>query len=300
MEQAGTIAARLLKNGIQISPKPTANIALRGKYNLPMEQIQQHRDEIVGIERAQDICRGCTGQTCKQPSHGMIPVVEVHDGRFSYALKVCRHERQRREREKIARLFASARIPRAYEGDTFADYDVTDGNKGAVAAAHLMIAGEIGGLFIHGVRGTGKTKLAAIIANERAGAGKPVLFASVPDLMADIRSSFKDGTTSEAVQAVKNAPFLVLDDLGAEKMTEWVGEQLFCIVNHRYNEQLPTVVTSNYSPTQVIAHMATVDGRGNVIDDLQGQRIMSRIYGMCERVEIRGADWRMKGAVATC
>jgi DNA replication protein DnaC len=226
----------------------------------------------------------------------MIPVVEVHDGRFCHALRRCRHERNRLARLRISRLFASARIPRAYEGDTFADYTVTAANRDAVDAAHMMVADEIKGLFLHGEKGTGKTKLAAIIANERARAGSPVLFASVPDLMADIRSSFKDGTTSEAVQAVKNTPFLVLDDLGAEKMTEWVGEQLFCIVNHRYNERLATVVTSNYSPTQVIAHMATVDARGNVIDDLQGQRIMSRIYGMCERVEIRGADWRMRGA----
>ena len=255
----------------------------------------RHRDEIADIERAQDLCRGCTGETCKQPSHGMIPVVDTSYGRFSYALKMCRHERQRREREKIARLFASARIPRAYEGDTFADYTVTDGNRKAVDAARWMLTGG-SGVFLYGTKGTGKTKLAAIIANERARAGKPVLFASVPDLMADIRSSFRDGTTSEAVRAVKETSFLVLDDLGAEKMSEWVGEQLFCVVNHRYNERLQTVVTSNYSPTQIIAHMATVDRRGNVIDDMQGQRIMSRIYGMCERVEIRGADWRMKGA----
>ena len=226
----------------------------------------------------------------------MIPVVEVHDGRFCYALRRCRHERNRLARLRISRLFASARVPRAYEGDTFADYTVTATNKDAVDAAHMMVADEIKGLFLHGEKGTGKTKLAAIIANERAGTGKPVLFASVPDLMADIRASFASGGTSERVQAVKEAPFLVLDDLGAEKMTEWVGEQLFCIVNHRYNEQLPTVVTSNYSPTQIIRHMATVDRGGNVIDDMQGQRIMSRIYGMCERVEIRGADWRMRGA----
>ena len=295
MEQAGTIAARLLKNGIKISPMLTATTSIRGRYDLRVEQIRRHRDEIVDIERAQDLCRGCTGEKCRQLSRGMIPVVEVHDGRFSYALKVCRHERSRREKLRIAKLFSSARIPRAYEGDTFADYTVTDGNRKAVEAARWMLAGG-SGVFLYGEKGTGKTKLAAIIANERARAGSPVLFASVPDLMADIRRSFKEGTTSEAVQAVKNAPFLVLDDLGAEKMTEWVGEQLFCIVNHRYNEQLPTVVTSNYSPTQVIAHMATVDGLGNVIDDMQGQRIMSRIYEMCERVEIRGADWRMKGA----
>ena len=296
MEQAGIIAARLLRNGIEISPKPTATTSLRGNYDLPAEEIERHRDEIAHIEHLQDLCRGCTGETCKQASQGMIPMVETSHGRFFHVLSPCKHERNRRERLRIARLFASAHIPRAYEADTFADYEVTNANKGAVDAARMMVDGEIGGLFVYGVRGTGKTKLAAIIANERARAGKAVLFASVPDLMADIRSSFKDGTTSEAVQAVKNTPFLVLDDLGAEKMTEWVGEQLFCIVNHRYNECLQTVVTSNYSPTQIIRHMATVDARGNVIDDMQGQRIMSRIYEMCERVEIKGADWRMKGA----
>ena len=296
MEQAGTIAARLLKNGIKISTKPTATTSLRGKYDLPTEEIKRHRDEIADIEAAQDLCRGCNGESCKQPSRGMIPVVDTSYGRFCHALRPCKHERNRRERMRIARLFASAHIPRAYETDTFADYEVTGGNKGAVDAARMMVDGEIGGLFVYGVRGTGKTKLAAIIANERARAGKPVLFASVPDLMADIRASFDGGNTAETVQAVKETPFLVLDDLGSEKMSEWVGEQLFCIVNHRYNERLQTVVTSNYSPTEIIAHMATVDRGGNVIDDMQGQRIISRIYGMCERVEIKGADWRMKGA----
>ena len=296
MEQAGTIAARLLKNGIKISSKPTATTSLRGSYDLPAEEIKRHRDEIADIERAQERCKGCTGEVCKQPSQGMIPVVEVHDGRFCYALRRCRHERNRLARLCISRLFASARIPRAYEGDTFADYAVTAANRDAVDAAHMMVADEIKGLFLHGEKGTGKTKLAAIIANERAMAGKTVLFASVPDLMADIRASFADGKTAETVRTVKETPFLVLDDLGSEKMSEWVGEQLFCIVNHRYNEMLPTVVTSNYNPTQIIRRMATVDRGGNVIDDMQGQRIMSRIYEMCERVEIKGADWRMKGA----
>ena len=225
----------------------------------------------------------------------MIPVVDTSYGRFCHALCPCKHERNRREKLRIARLFSSARIPRAYEGNTFADYTVTDGNRKAVESARWVLDGG-SGVFLYGVRGTGKTKLAAIIANERARAGHPVLFASVPDLMADIRASFDGSKTAETVQAVKETPFLVLDDLGSEKMSEWVGEQLFCIVNHRYNERLQTVVTSNYSPTEIIGHMASVDRRGNVIDDMQGQRIMSRIYGMCERVEIKGADWRMKGA----
>ena len=159
MEQAGTIAARLLKNGIKISSNPTATTPLRGSYDLPAEEIKRHRDEIADIERAQERCKGCTGEVCKQPSQGMIPVVEVHDGRFCYALRRCRHERNRLARLRISRLFASARIPRAYEGDTFADYAVTAANRDAVDAAHMMVADEIKGLFLHGEKGTGKTSL---------------------------------------------------------------------------------------------------------------------------------------------
>nr|DAT07970.1 MAG TPA: replicative helicase [Caudoviricetes sp.] len=297
MEQAGTIAARLLKHGIRISLKPTRNTSIRGTYELSPKETARHLAEIAEIERQQELCHGCTGLSmCRQVSCGVVPVVQVADGRFYQSVMFCAHERQYREQLRTTRLFYSARIPRAYAADTFADYAIKDGNCAAVRAAHWVLDEGGRSLFLYGVRGTGKTKLAAIIANERVRAGKPVLFVSVPDLMADIRGSFKDGSTSEAVQAVKETPFLVLDDLGAEKMTEWVGEQLFCIVNHRYNELLQTVVTSNYNPTEIIAHMATVDGKGNVIDDMQGQRIMSRIYGMCERVEIKGVDWRMKGA----
>ena len=184
----------------------------------------------------------------------------------------------------------------AYAQDTFQDYRQTPENAAAVKAAKWIIGDDSGqGLFLYGPRGTGKTKLAAIIANERLRQGKPVLFSSVPDLLGDIRASFHRGDTEEVLQSVKEASFLVLDDLGAERMTEWVGEQLFAIVNYRLNERLATVVTSNFSPDEIIGRMATVDREGRVIDDMQGQRIMSRIYGMCTRIFLGGEDRRMGG-----
>jgi len=196
---------------------------------------------------------------------------------------------------RIDRLLRSARIPAKYADDSFADYIVGRENAEAVKAAHWMVNCEDRGMFLYGPRGTGKTKLVAIIANEKARCGHPVLFSSVPDLLADIRSTFGSNTTAETMRVVCEAHCLVLDDFGAERMTEWVGEQLFCILNHRYNEKLQTIVTSNYSPDDIIGRMATVDRAGRIIDDMQGQRIMSRLYGMCERIELRGVDCRMKG-----
>lgn len=63
---------------------------------------------------------------------------------------------------------------------------------------------------------------------------------------------------------------------------------------NRYNEKLQTIVTSNYSSDDIMKRMVTI-GRDGKQDDMQGQRIMSRIYGMCERVPIIGSDYRTKG-----
>lgn len=276
------------------SSRQIKTTSIRGKYNLTEEELTLYRAEIVEIEREQDKCRGCDGTTCKQPIKGFIPVVNDKDGYFTYGTALCRYEQERRFTAKTQRLFSSARVPQVYASDTFEDYEVTAFNKRAVDAAHWVLQEEKG-LFLYGKRGTGKTKLVAIIANARIKERKPVLFVSVPDLLADIRSAYNNKTASELVDAVKNAPFLVLDDLGAERMTEWVGEQLFNIVNHRYNGRLQTIITSNYSPAEIIKR---ISANG---DDTQGQRIMSRLYDMCERVEIQGEDYRMRnkrGAIA--
>jgi len=105
-----------------------------------------------------------------------------------------------------------------------------------------------GWLVLSGPSGCGKTHLAAAIANYRLQKGHPLFFVTVPDLLDHLRTAFSpssDVTYDELFERVRNAPLLVLDDLGRQSSTPWAEEKLFQILNHRFNAELPTVVTIN-------------------------------------------------------
>jgi DNA replication protein DnaC len=105
-----------------------------------------------------------------------------------------------------------------------------------------------GWLVLLGGYGSGKTHLAAAIANYRLSLGHAVLFVVVPDLLDYLRATFgpsSEAALDERLDAIREIPLLVLDDLGAQNSTPWAQEKLFQILNHRYNGRLPTVVTSN-------------------------------------------------------
>src|SRR5262249_46359243 len=103
-------------------------------------------------------------------------------------------------------------------------------------------------LLITGTYGCGKTHLAAAIANECLLHGRPVLFLNAPDLLDHLRAGFApgaDGSYADRFDEIRNAPVLVLDDLGTESPTPWATEKLYQLLNYRYNAQLPTVITTN-------------------------------------------------------
>jgi len=105
-----------------------------------------------------------------------------------------------------------------------------------------------GWLVLKGGYGCGKTHLAVAIANYQVQRGQPVLFVVVPDLLDHLRAAFAPGSTitfDQRFEAVRTAPLLILDDLGAQSSTPWAQEKLYQILNYRYNAQLPTVITTN-------------------------------------------------------
>ena len=104
-----------------------------------------------------------------------------------------------------------------------------------------------GWLVLVGPSGCGKTHLAVAIANERIKHGQPALYKTTPDLLDDLRSTFNpdyETAYDQSFDILRNAPLLILDDLGTQSSTAWAKEKLDQLLNHRYSQQLPTVITT--------------------------------------------------------
>src|ERR687898_307572 len=122
------------------------------------------------------------------------------------------------------------------------------------------------GIYFCGDVGTGKTHLAVAVMNELMARKRvPALFVTVPELLDNMRGTYND-------------PGRDIDDLGAERASDWVRERIFVIVNHRYREELPTIFTSNVGPKDLAAQL--------------GERTASRIISMCDWISLEGEDYR--------
>jgi len=110
-----------------------------------------------------------------------------------------------------------------------------------------------GWLLFQGGYGCGKTHLAAAIANFAVSMGVPTLFITVPDLLDSLRFSYQstESTFEERFEEIRRAPLLIMDDFGTQNATAWAQEKLFQILNYRYINQLPLVVTTNLSLDEI-------------------------------------------------
>ncbi len=155
--------------------------------------------------------------------------------------------------------------------------------KAAFDAAREFADDPRGWLVLTGTFGCGKTHLAAAIANHRLADGRAALFVVVPDLLDHLRATFSPGSTvsyDERFEAVRTAPVLILDDLGAQSSTPWASEKLFQLLNYRYTAQLPTVITTNQ-------RMEDID-----------ERLRSRLQdsALVRHTHILAPDYRRSGA----
>ena len=263
---------------------------LQAKYKRELTYEQVHA--IHNYERACDLhqnsCKFCDGTRCwRGDPFPKIP--KLAPDLLSHEMVTCPVYLQIQIKSKLK----SARIPERYIGKTLDDYDADRFNQRAIEYAEESLNVRHGAYF-YGSFGTGKTFLAAIIAQQWLRAKKSVIFIKVPCLLSDIRSTFNDSekkkvTEQDILKEIFRADLLVLDDFGMEKPSKFTGTTLCNIIDQRYDREVPTIITSNNSPQEAAQELNNAKDGANI----NGSRILDRIIESMKIIKFGGGSRRM-------
>jgi DNA replication protein DnaC len=197
----------------------------------------------------------------------------------------CRCRPQRQALNKARSL--SAVIPRRYRDVAFDRPPVTEIEPSVVRETRRFCedihrhldAGH--GLWFMGPVGTGKTTLAMLVSKAALKAGRSVAIYSLPRLLNEIRDTHRaERSHVELLDRLTAVDLLHVDDVGAERTTDWVLEELYSIVNARYEDQRSMVITTN------------IDDRDRLCEQITA-RTVSRLTEMCDELPVLGEDHRM-------
>ena len=214
-----------------------------------------------------------------------------------------------RSRQSKARLLQAARIPTRYAACSLDNYQTNSHPSHDIAfrfACRLVLDYPAidRGLLLMGPVGVGKTHLAVSILKGLIDKGVPCLFYEFGALLKQIQDSYNAiSQTSEmrVLEPVYNAEVLVLDELGASVPTDWVRDTMYQIINTRYNQRKLTIFTTNFSDERSMTSDDAGFKRSDkkvqpnlayTLDERIGVPLRSRLYEMCNKVELKGQDFR--------
>ena len=204
---------------------------------------------------------------------------------------------------KVDKIIKNSKMSKRNLNYKFENFEVNSNNKKVYQSLKeysekLANSVERKGLILVGNNGVGKTHLACSIANELIKNGISIIYGTLINLLAELKNTYDvDNNISEMeiIKLYEKVDLLIIDDLGKEKPSEWGLEKLFTIINSRYENNLPVIITTNYDQNSLIDRLS-INGEIET-----AKSIISRLYEMCYLVKIEDRDHRIKNKkVSNC
>jgi primosomal protein DnaI len=246
----------------------------------------------------QEECKRCTGlENCPNRLQGYCSEPYEYQRFIDLQAKKCKFLEMHEQIQRRSRLIKSHSITGDILKATFEQVTITKEEPlRAKALAQVLEYCKLfvndtpmKGLYLYGNFGCGKSFLAGSLANFLADRGVHTFMVHVPAFLEAIKGTFKEGTTQELIEYVKEVPVLILDDIGAESLSQWSRDDVIGNVLQARMKRKPTIYTSNLTLDELENHFSNVKGS---IDKLKAGRIMERIRHYVTPIHVQGRNRR--------
>lgn len=264
---------------------------------LNQEMIEKSITKLFEYMNQSKECNKCISlDKCTNVIKGYHPKLVITRNSIDIEYVRCPRKIMDDEKRKNERLIKSLHVPKDILSATFEGLQQDTSRYEAIKKAVLFVKNyerdhHQKGLYLYGKFGVGKSYLLGAIANELANNQISSMIVYVPELFRELKNSIGDASLNEKIEALKNEPILMLDDIGAEAVSSWTRDEILGpLLQFRMLENLPTFFTSNFN-LQGLEHHLAYSQRGEE-EKLKAARIMERIRYLCEPVEVDGPNRR--------
>lgn len=258
------------------------------KIKLPKDELIKYTSLIKDSTVELKNCAGCKNiMECKNSVTGYVYYPSVEQERLVFSYTACKHKKKLDKDNMYQNNIVLMDMPREILNASMKDIYTDDKNrletiKWLTTFIKKYEAGEkCKGLYLTGNFGCGKTYLVAAAFNELAKKGTKVAVVYYPEFLRELKENFDD--FSYNFNRVKKAELLLLDDIGAETVTNWNRDEILgTILQYRMQEGLPTFFTSNMTIKELECHLIGNDNEGK----LKARRIIERVKYLTDNIEM--------------
>lgn len=258
--------------------------------------LKQNTTTLLSCTNEYTNCMNCKNlMECKNKVKGYAYLPTNIDGHIEFGYKACKYLKQINEDNKyndnVTMIGANSYLKSARMKDIYTD----DKNRfNCIKWINNFIKNYPNikkGLYLSGNFGCGKSYLISALFNELAKKNIKSTIIFWPHFLSELKGSF-NSNYPYLMNLVKKTPLLLIDDIGAENLTEWARDEILCtILNARMESQLPTFFTSNLNMKMLEEHLSTSK---TGVDKLKAKRIMERINQVSDNMEMIGENYRSR------
>lgn len=267
---------------------------------LTRDVVERGLGKLYEFKNQQHDCSQCPSvNKCVNTIEGFVPNLFMNRGLIDLQYTPCQQKRVEDERRKTENMISSMHMPKDVLKATLADVKVYSDNRSKLFdmakdfIEETKKTGELPhkGFYLYGDFGVGKSFLIGALANELAAMQIPTVLVYVPEFLRELKNAIGTPKLEEKFEFTKKAPVLMLDDLGAESLSQWTRDEILgSILHYRMAEQLPTFITSNLNYAELEKFLSETTKGGT--DTIKAKRIMERIKALTEEVFVDGYNLR--------